>query len=179
VLGNYVFGSGPSSRLFNRIRDREGLSYGVGSSFGAPAKSDGARFSVNAIAAPQNAARVEESFRDELATVLRDGYGDEELETAKESWSQGRQIGRSQDAGVANMLAGAAHEGRTLAWDAQLEERVRALNVREVRDAMRRHLDLTQMTFIKSGDFAGAAGSASAAGAGPPSARERHQGSKR
>lgn len=103
--------------------------------------------------------------------MLRDGYTDEELETAKESWWQGRQIGRSQDAGVANLLAGAAHDGRTLAWDAQLEERVRALDVGEVRDAMRRHLDLTQMTFIKSGDLASAAGGASAAVGAPPSAR--------
>src|SRR6185436_17187148 len=32
VFGNYILGSGPASRLFGRIRGREGLSYGVGSS---------------------------------------------------------------------------------------------------------------------------------------------------
>ena len=156
VLGNYVFGQGPSSRLFNRIRGREGLSYGVGSSFGAAPISDAARFTVNAIAAPQNAARVEASVRDELATVLRDGYGVEELATAKDSWTQSRQIGRTQDGSVAAMLIGLDHVGRTLAWDAALEERVRALTPDEVRDAMRRHLDVEDMTFMKGGDFAGA-----------------------
>ena len=44
VLGNYIFGAGTSSRLFSRIRGREGLSYGVGSQFQAPSDSDGARF---------------------------------------------------------------------------------------------------------------------------------------
>jgi hypothetical protein len=38
-----------------------------------------------------------------------------------------------------------------------LEERVRALTVEEIRDAMRRHLDLERMAFMKRGDFAGAA----------------------
>jgi zinc protease len=156
VLGNYIFGQGPSSRLFSRIRGREGLSYGVGSSFGAPARSDGARFTVNAISAPQNAALVEASFRDELATVLREGFNAEEIATAKDSWTQSRQIGRSQDGGVANMLVGATHNDRTLAWDAELEAKVRALTADDVRAALRRHLDVEQMTFMKGGDFAGA-----------------------
>ena len=55
-FGNYILGSGPASRLFGRIRGREGLSYGVGSGFGASPRSDGATFTVNAISAPQNAS---------------------------------------------------------------------------------------------------------------------------
>ena len=63
VLGNYILGQGASSRLFGRIRGKEGLSYGVGSQFNAPVKSNGARFAVQAISAPQNASKVEASFR--------------------------------------------------------------------------------------------------------------------
>jgi zinc protease len=154
VLGNYLLGQGASSRLFGRIRGSEGLSYSVGSQFQAPAKSDGARFQVFAISAPQNSERVEESFRDELATVLRDGYGREELETGKESWTQARQVSRSQDAAIAGMLLGATHNGRTLAWDAELEQKVRQLTTEQVRDAMRRHLDTERMAVVKAGDFA-------------------------
>jgi zinc protease len=157
VLGNYILGQGASSRLFSRIRGREGLSYGVGSQFQAAARADGARFAVNAISAPQNSARVEAAFRDELTIVLRDGYSDEELATAKQSWSQGRQVARSQDGALTGMLLGATHNGRTMAWDAELEARVRALTADDVQAAMRRHLDLERMTFIKSGDFAAGA----------------------
>jgi zinc protease len=153
VLGNYILGSGPASRLFGRIRGREGLSYGVGSGFGASPRSDGATFTVNAISAPQNSERVEASFRDELATVLRDGYTEQELAEAKGSWAQQRQIARTQDGGVAATLGLWTHVGRTMAWDAELEARVQALTVTEVRDAMRRHLDVTKMTFMRGGDF--------------------------
>jgi predicted Zn-dependent peptidase len=40
-----------------------------------------------------------------------------------------------------------------MAWDAELEARVQALTVADVRDAMRRHLDVERMTFMKGGDF--------------------------
>ncbi len=158
VFGNYILGAGPASRLFGRIRGREGLSYGVGSGFNASPRSDAATFTVNAITAPQNAAKVEASFRDELAAVLREGYTAEEFAAAKVSWAQAQQVSRTQDAGLANRLGLWTHVGRTMAWDAELEAKVAALTVEQVRDAMRRHLDVTQMTFMKGGDFAAVSG---------------------
>jgi zinc protease len=155
TLGNFILGQGPGSRLFGRIRGREGLSYGVGSQFQAQANEDGARFLVNAIAAPQNAARVEASFRDELATILRDGYSDDEIAAAKVAWTQSRQVGRAQDPQLAAMLLGNLRNDRTMAWDADLEAKVNALTGADIRDAMRRHLDLDEMAFMKGGDFAG------------------------
>jgi zinc protease len=157
VLGNYILGSGASSRLFSRIRVREGLSYGVGSQFSAPVKSNGARFAVQAIAAPQNAPKVEASFRDELASVLRDGYKPEEVATAKDSWSQQRQLGRAQDGALAGALVGQMHNARTMAWDAELESKVRALTPEQIRAAMQKYLDPAKMTFMRGGDFTKAA----------------------
>jgi zinc protease len=153
LLGNYILGQGPASRLFGRIRGREGLSYGVGSQFGASPRSTAAQFSVNAIAAPQNVEQVEASFRDELATVLRDGYTEQEIAEAKQSFLQARQVGRSQDGGLASTLGLWTHVGRTMAWDAELEARLRALTAEQVREAMRRHLDVDSMTFMRGGDF--------------------------
>jgi zinc protease len=157
VLGNYILGSGAASHLFSRIRVREGLSYGVGSGLSAPVKSDGGRFVVQAIAAPQNAQKVEASFRDELASVLRDGYKAEEVATAKDSWSQQRQLGRAQDGALAGALLGQLHNGRTMAWDAELETKVRALTPEQIRAAMQKYLDPAKMTYMRGGDFAKAA----------------------
>jgi zinc protease len=158
VFGNYILGSGPASRLFGRIRGREGLSYGVGSGFNASPRSDGATFTVNAISAPQNTEKVEASFRDELANVLRDGYNEEEFAEAKRSWAQQRQIQRTQDGGLANQLGLWTHVDRTMAWDAEFEAKVQALTIEQVRDAMRRHLDVSKMTFMRGGDFEGSGG---------------------
>jgi zinc protease len=170
VLGNYLLGQGASSRLFSRIRVREGLSYGVGSQLSAPVKSNGARFGANAISAPQNADKVEASFRDEVASVLRDGYKDTEVATAKEAWLQARQVSRAQDGALAGSLLSGLHNGRTFAWDADLDAKVRALTPAEIHAAMQRHLDLAKMTFMKGGDFDGKASGAAAAPAPGPAA---------
>jgi zinc protease len=158
LFGNYMLGQGPASRLFGRIRNREGLSYGISSVFQAQAKVDGARFVVNAISAPQNAVQVEASFRDEFAKILRDGYTDEEIAAAKKGWAQSRQVARAQDQQLTAILLGHAHNGRTMTWDTELEAKVSALTGAEIREAMARHIVIEDMTFMKGGDFAKRAG---------------------
>src|SRR5205085_1452427 len=47
--------------------------------------------------------------------------------------------------------------GRALQWDADLEAKIKALTPEQINAAMRRHIDPTKITIIKSGDFAKAA----------------------
>ena len=46
---------------------------------------------------------------------------------------------------------------RTLAWDADFEKKIEALNPEKVVTAFRKHLDVSKLTIIKAGDFAKAA----------------------
>ncbi len=69
VIANYVFGGSSGSRLFKRIRDKEGLSYGVQSQFSALTKAEGATFLMVAISNPQNSPKVEAGIKDELRRV--------------------------------------------------------------------------------------------------------------
>src|SRR5262249_52442758 len=63
VLGNYMLGGGfLNSRLEVRIRQKEGISYGVGSQLQASPLDKAASFVAFAIYAPQNAARLEAAF---------------------------------------------------------------------------------------------------------------------
>jgi hypothetical protein len=45
LLANYMFGGSVTARMPNRIRNREGLSYGASSRFTVPADGDSALFS--------------------------------------------------------------------------------------------------------------------------------------
>src|SRR5699024_10698696 len=106
VLADYIFGDNSlGTRLSRRIRDKEGLSYGVQSSFGAPTKDDGGSFLAVAISNPTNTPKVEASFRDELAKTLKDGFTAEEVEAAKKAWLQARSIARSEDGNLVGLLA--------------------------------------------------------------------------
>ena len=154
LFGNYMLGSSSTNRLFLRIRDKEGLSYGVASQLSASPLDDSGAFTTFAIYAPQNAARLESAFREEIAKVLAEGFTASEVADAKSGWLQSRQITRSQDASVARMLAVELYLGRTFAWDAELDRKVLALTPEQVLAAMRRHIDPSKMTLVKAGDFA-------------------------
>ena len=155
VLGNYMFGGGfLNSRLATRIRQKEGLSYGVGSQFQAAALDKAGSFGVFAIYAPQNAAKLEAAFKEEIARVLKDGFEDKEVEEARSGWLQSRQVSRAQDAALARLLAQDLYLSRTLAWDAEMEKKVTALTPDQIVSAFRRHIDPAKITIVKAGDFA-------------------------
>jgi len=153
VMANYMFGGGLSSRLPDRVRNREGLSYSVGSSFSAPADGNAAIFSVSAIANPSNLPKVESSFMDELAKTLRDGFTAAELAAAKKSIQDSRTGARSNDAGLLGLIGSREPYDRTLAWDEQLDARLAALTLDQVNAAFRRYVSAGAIAIVKGGDF--------------------------
>jgi zinc protease len=155
VLGNYMLGGGfLNSRLAVRIRQKEGISYGVGSGLFASSLDSVGGFQTYAIYAPENAQRLEQAFREELDRMLKDGFTADEVKEARAGWLQSRQVNRAQDAGLAIQLAGYAFLGRTLAFDAALEARVAALTPEMINTAMRKFIDPSKVTIVKAGDFA-------------------------
>ncbi|MDQ5837194.1 MAG: insulinase family protein [Acidobacteriota bacterium] len=158
VLGNYMLGGGfLNSRLATRIRQKEGLSYGVGSGLSVSSLDQSGRFMATAIYAPQNVERLEVAFKEEIARMLRDGFTSEEVAAAKSGYLQSRQVSRAQDNELAGRMNNYLFLGRTLAWDEELERKIAALTPEQINAAMRRHIDPSRLVIIKSGDFAKAA----------------------
>lgn len=153
ILGNYLFGGTTSARLGARIREKEGLSYGVYSSFSASQLDEVAGFGISAIYAPQNKRRVETAVREELARVLREGFSAEEVAAGKNSLLEARRNARTQDRDLVGRMSLYMVADRTFAWDIDFEKKIASLTPAEVRDAMRRHLDPAKLAVMKAGDF--------------------------
>jgi zinc protease len=153
TMGGMILGGSPNSRLFMRIRVKDGISYGAGASFGIPTKDDSASLNAYAIAAPQNMPKVEAAFQDEIARILKDGVTADELEKAKKTWLDQRMMQRADESKLAGALESVERWGRTLQWDEQLEAKVAALTPQEVNDALKRHLDPSGLSIVKGGDF--------------------------
>jgi zinc protease len=154
VLANYMLGGGfLNSRLATRIRQKEGLSYGISSNLTAGSKEKDGSFMVNAIAAPQNVAKVEAAVKEELDKAVSGGFTAEEVAAAKSGWLQSRTVGRSADGPLAATLAARDFDEQTMAWDADLEKKVGALTPAQIQDALRRHVTASAMSMVKAGDF--------------------------
>jgi zinc protease len=154
VMADYMFGgSGLGTRLSRRIRDKEGLSYGVQSNFAIPTKEDAATFVGVALSAPQNTPKVEASFKDELAKTLKDGFTADEVAAAKKAWIQERGMSRSEDSALVGLFASRQRFDRTLKFDESLEAKVAALTPEQISAAFRKHVDPESLIYVKAGDF--------------------------
>ncbi len=76
MIADEIFGggSGMSNRLMVRLRQKDGLSYGVGSGLALGSRERLATFSIGGIAAPQNVGRAEQAVREELERARKEGF---------------------------------------------------------------------------------------------------------
>ncbi|OIO04514.1 MAG: insulinase family protein [Elusimicrobia bacterium CG_4_10_14_0_2_um_filter_56_8] len=163
ALADFMIGGGfLNSRLAVRIRQKEGLSYGVGSWMSVNSLDEHARFGSYAIFNPKNADKLEKAFREELARVATDGFTKEELDQARDGWLQSHKMARANDARLVSKLASNEYLGRSMAWDGDLEKKVAGLTPELVRDAFKRHVALDKISFVMAGDFAKAKAEAAA-----------------
>jgi zinc protease len=155
LIGNHVFGGGGmKSRLADRIRQRDGLSYSVASQFSANSLDPQAALLSYAIAAPDKIDQVEAAFGEELARLLADGVEEQELRDAVDGLLKARERGRGEDGQLVAQLRGNAYLGRTMAWSAELDEQLRALTVERVNAALREHFGSLEFSVFSGGDFA-------------------------
>jgi zinc protease len=159
VLGNFMTGGGfLNSRLATRIRQEEGISYGVGSFFYASAFENDSYFGSYAIYAPQNSELLIRAYKEEITRVLESGFAPDEIAQAKQGWLGQRKVSRSGERELAGMLARREYEGRTLEWDENLERNIESLTNEQIVAAMKKFLDVDKISMIQAGDFSKAKG---------------------
>src|SRR5450830_562462 len=153
VVANYLIGGASlKSRLADRVRQRDGLSYSIGSQLSVGALSNAAQFGIGAIAAPQNIDKVDRAIQEELQTVVRDGFSQDELARAKSGIRQQREQARAQDEAISNGWIGLLDLGRSFAWAGQLDDRIAALTLEQVKDALRRRFNPAQLSVVMARD---------------------------
>ncbi|ASG22634.1 M16 family metallopeptidase [Nitrospirillum viridazoti] len=155
LMANRILGGSTlHSRLGDRVRQKEGLSYGAGSALSVGAIDHVGRLTLQAIAAPQNVAKVKTAFGEELARLVHDGVSDQELAEAKSGFLDQFRMGRTEDARLASLLATNLYLGRTMAWSAEMEAKVAAVTPAQVASALRARIDPDKLSYFRAGDFA-------------------------
>jgi zinc protease len=152
-FANYMLGDASNSRFHERIREKEGLSYGVGSFINASPFDKAGTFGGYAIQAPENITKVENAFKEEIAKAAKEGFTDEEMKTSKSGFKESQQLSRVEDRRLAALLASYMYIGRTLAWDEDFQKKVDALTQPQVQDAVKKYLDPAKLSIYKAGSF--------------------------
>ncbi len=154
LLANHILGTPGASRLWSRVREKDGLSYGIRSSFDASSFEPNATIGMFAIFAPQNLGKLRVALTEELARAVRDGFTEAEIAQAKDSVLKQRQLARTQDATVAAALMQQSYLDRRFDFAAKIDAAIAGLSVADVNAALRKYLSPDGFAYAYGGDFA-------------------------
>ena len=153
LAANHMFGAGSTGRLWLRIREKDGLSYGVGSGVRWSQTDLNSRWVAGGSFAPQNLARMEAAWREELTRSVKDGFTQAELDEARTALMNFRRLGRAQDDSVAALALANLRLGRKFAVSQAVDERLAALTLGEVNAVWRKYVDPARIATAWGGDF--------------------------
>jgi zinc protease len=141
-----------SSRLGLQVRDREGLTYGIGSRFRAPSLAAGPWYiavSVN----PSNVDRAISSAIEVLREYVEHGIRPEELEDEKSAAIGSFKVSLSTNAGLAAALWNAEFYRLGIDYIDRYPELISAVTLEEVNAAIRKYFRPEHLTVVIAGDL--------------------------
>jgi zinc protease len=154
VLGNFIFGGGAlSSRLGDRVRVKEGLSYGVGSMFSADAIDRRGALMMYAIYNPANGGKVESAIKDEFLRLVADGVTPEELTKGKAGILQEQELSRASDTKLTTLLTDNLYTKRTMKYYADLEKKISDQTTDTVLATVKKYFDFKRLVVVVAGTF--------------------------
>ena len=153
-LFNYMLGGSPTSRLFLRLRQKEGISYGAFSQLLAHPIDKSAFFFAGAIAAPANMDKAMTGLLAEIEAMVRGGVSDKELADAKKSYAKVWEGRIAEDDFVLGELNQGLFLGRTLTYWQDLNSKIEKLTAADVNVAVRKFIDPDRLAKVRAGDLA-------------------------
>ncbi|WP_353160966.1 pitrilysin family protein [Myroides odoratus] len=156
TFANEVMGGGfMTARIPQRLREKEGISYGAGTSLSIPndVKNDNSSWMIYAFLNPTKRTEVETAINDEFAKLVANGITEDELKANKTSWKNARQTNLGSD----NYLLSLSN--MRLMYDTpfsdfdKLNAEIDKLTVKQVNAAIKKYLQPSKFTTIYVGDF--------------------------
>jgi len=151
---NYMLGGSATSRLFLRLRQKEGISYGAFSQILAHPIEKSAFFFAGAIAAPANMDRALSGLLAEIDGMVKTGVSEKELTEAKKSYAKVWEGRIAEDDFVLGELNQGLFLGRTLAYWSDLNGKIEKLTVADVNTAVKQFINPDKLAKVRAGDLA-------------------------
>ncbi len=145
-----ILGSGFTGRLMATVRDREGLTYGIGSAVSHDTFTDG-DWHITATFAPALLEKGLASTRREFAAWYEKGVTEDELQRRKGDLVGTFKVGLATTEGMATALLDAVHRGYGVGWIDEYPRRIQSLTTAELNAAIKKHLSPTALCVVKAG----------------------------
>jgi zinc protease len=154
-LGTAILGSGFTGRLMANVRDKEGLTYGIGSNLSNDMFADG-DWRITATFAPALLEKGIASAKRQFSLWYDAGATADEVARRKTNIVGTFKVGLATTDGMAGALLAAVHRGYDLNWLDEFPVKVNALTTEQVNAAIKKYLKPESLVIIKAGTVPGA-----------------------
>ncbi len=156
-VASTIFGGGfLNSRIAGRLRQKDGVSYGAGGRVNVDADPKDAKSSilVYAIYAPENAAKVQKGFSEEIQRYIAEGITEDELKVAVTGWVQNQSVSRAKDNELSGTINNNLYYDRDMMFYKNIEDQVTSLTVEDVNKVIKKYFKtFDNWTVVNAGDF--------------------------
>jgi zinc protease len=135
------------------VREREGLSYGVGGSLSGGDRDEASSIGFYAIFAAPNRERLLAIVREEFDRALREGFSQEELDRARKGLEAQLQLQWAQEMSLAGTLNWLHEQSRDAGFLEQMRDLRASVTLEDVHAALQRYLSPESLSVILAGDF--------------------------
>jgi zinc protease len=150
-----IFGSGFTGRLMGNVRDKEGLTYGIGARLANDTMNDG-DWRIAGTFAPALLDKGIASTQRQLNLWYNDGVTDKEVADRKTNLVGTYKVALATTDGMANQLLLTVNRGLPLSWLDTYPQEIGSLTPAQVNAAIKKHLNPDKMVIIKAGTVPGA-----------------------
>ncbi|MFZ6731445.1 M16 family metallopeptidase [Undibacterium sp. Ji42W] len=152
VIDHLIGGNTFGSRLGQRVRVKEGWSYGIHSDI-SPFQTDScSTWEIKASAASANINKLKQAVLEELRRVVSQGFSQDELTTAKTGLLQQWQQSRNNDKSLTEQWNSVMHTNEDYSWYARREQSVQNLSLEQLNKAAKKYLQPEQWSIVMTGD---------------------------
>lgn len=154
-MANELLGGGSflSSRIPQRLRENEGMSYGAGSYLDVDYDQPGGVWGLYAAYNPDYKDRLDSALNQEIDKAISAGFTQEELTKSIESWLEQQRTSLGMNNVLASIINQYMRQGRSLDDYTQMENKIKALELKAVNEALKKYFDKKKLILINSGDF--------------------------
>jgi zinc protease len=155
VMANELLGGGAflSSRIPQRLRENEGMSYGAGSFLDVQYKYNTGNWGVYAFFNPLYKGRLDSALHQEIDKAIKSGFTQDELSKSIKSWEEQNRTSLGDNGNLAGIIRSFLQNDRDLLQYTEFENKVKALKLDAVNNALRKYFDKAKLVMVYGGDF--------------------------
>jgi zinc protease len=154
-MANELLGGGAflSSRIPQRLRENEGMSYGAGSYVQSFHKDEAMNWGVYAFFNPIYKGRLDSAIHQEIDKAISAGFTTDELDKSVKSMMEQNRTYLGLNNYLALQLRNYLRDGKDLEDFTTFEQKLQALSVDKVNAALKKYFDKSKLVMIYGGDF--------------------------